>query len=319
MSFASWLSRRASAAMAAVATSAGLAIANTVAARKAERENSPAGSFLHIDGVKIHYLSRGEGPSIVLLHGNGSMIQDWMISGLIEKLALNNRVIAFDRPGFGHSDRPRSTIWSPHAQAELLAKAFLELGLGTPAVVGHSFGTLVALALALNHPESVSRLVLVGGYYYPSARVDAVLASGPAIPVLGDVMRYTVSPLAGRLLEPAANRKLFAPAPVTREWEDGYPTGMAVRPSQVRAVAAEAALMVPAAAGLCAGYEGLKLPITIVAGAGDQIVDPRGQSAKLHAELPHSKFLLVPDAGHMVHHTAAAAVGAAILEQIQAC
>lgn len=316
MSFApQWLSSRASAAIAATALSAGLAVFNSMAARKAEDENLLGGSFLEIEGVKLHYLSKGQGSTVVLLHGNGSMIQDWMISGLVDKLALNHRVVVFDRPGFGYTDRPRSTVWTPEAQANLLAKGFLELGLEAPAVVGHSFATLVTLALALNHPKSVSRIVLIGGYYYPSARVDAVLASGPAIPVIGDAMRYTVSPLAGRLLEPAANRKLFSPAPVTRGWEEDYPTDMAVRPSQIRAVAAEAALMIPAAASLSKRYEQLKLPVTIVAGAGDQIVDPLTQSARLHAELPGSKFLLVPGAGHMVHHTAATAVGEAIAEQ----
>ena len=313
------LSRWGMASMAAIAASSALAVFNRNNARKAERHNQVGGAFVKIDGIKLHYLSKGEGPTIVLLHGNGSMIQDWMISGLVDVLSQTHRVVAFDRPGFGFSERPRSTIWTPEAQAEFLARAFVRLELGTPTVVGHSFGALVALALALDHPELIARLVLIGGYYYPTVRIDAVLASGPAIPGVGDLMRYTVSPLAGKLLEPAANRKLFAPAPVTRAWEERYPTAMALRPSQIRAVAAEAALMIPAAAGLCPRYGELELPTTIVAGDGDRIVDPLDHSTRLHAELSASKLLLVPGAGHMVHHTAAGVVQQAILEQSKAC
>ena len=77
--------------------------------------------------------------------------------------------------------------------------------------------------------------------------------------------------------------------------------------------------MVPAAARLCQRYGELELPTTIVAGDGDRIVDPLNHSARLHAELSASKFLLVPAAGHMVHHTAASLVRGAILEQAAAC
>ena len=61
-------------------------------------------------------------------------------------------------------------------------------------------GAMVALALALDHPEDVRRLVLLGGYYYPSARVDALLTAPVALPVLGDVMRYTVTAVSARLM-----------------------------------------------------------------------------------------------------------------------
>ncbi len=87
-------------------------------------------------------------------------------------------MIVFDRPGYGHSQRPRGTIWSPEAQADLIHRALVELD-ATPAVVlGHSWGTLVAAALALNHPASVKALVLASGYFYPTARIDALAASG---------------------------------------------------------------------------------------------------------------------------------------------
>lgn len=298
---------------AAGAVLGGTALLNRGRAKRAERDNPPLGRFLTIEGVKLHYLERGKGRPLVLLHGNGSMIEDWIVSGLFDRLAETHRVIAFDRPGFGHSERPRSRVWTPTAQAALIAGALEDLDAKQALVVGHSFGTLVGVALALNHPEAVSELALLGGYFYPSVRGDVVFASPPAIPLVGDIMRYTISPLLGAALTPKVNEKIFRPAPVPAKWVEEFPMEMALRPSQIRAEAAEAAIMVPAAAALAGRLGELQLPVTIVAGRGDELVDIEDQSQRLSEALPHSRFLPIAGAGHMVHHTAPDAVIDSIL------
>jgi hypothetical protein len=98
--------------------------------KRAERHNPPIGRFITVHGVKLHYVERGSGTPLVLLHGNGSMIQDFDSSGLIDSASKRYRVIAFDRPGFGYSDRPRDTIWTPAAQADLIAAAMVKIGAG---------------------------------------------------------------------------------------------------------------------------------------------------------------------------------------------
>ena len=102
---------------------AGTAVVNRHFARKAQRDNPPQGGFIDVDGVRLHYVERGSGRPLVLFHGNGSMIQDFQSSGLIDLAAEKYRVIVFDRPGFGHSLRPRNVVWSPEAQADLFRKA----------------------------------------------------------------------------------------------------------------------------------------------------------------------------------------------------
>jgi hypothetical protein len=99
------------------------ALVNRHLAQKAVRDNPPQGQFLEINRVRLHYIERGTGEPLVLLHGNGSMIQDFESSGLVDLAAKNHRVIVFDRPGFGHSERPRNVIWTPAAQAELINNA----------------------------------------------------------------------------------------------------------------------------------------------------------------------------------------------------
>ena len=295
---------------AVLAALAGAALFNQARARRAERETPPAGRFVEVDGVRLHYVTRGDGRPVVLLHGNGMMVQDMEASGLLDDLAQRYRVVAFDRPGFGYSERPRDRIWTPQAQAELIHAALGRLGIERPILVGHSWGTLVALALALEQPQDVGALVLLGGYYYPTARAD-VLTSGPAVPVVGDLMRLTVSPLLGRLMAPAVIRRVFAPAPVAESFSH-VPLELALRPAQIRATAADTALMIPGAAQLSRRYGELSLPVVIVAGAGDRIVDVERQAVRLHEALPGSALRLIDGVGHMVHHSAPDEVMAAI-------
>jgi pimeloyl-ACP methyl ester carboxylesterase len=305
-------------AVVAGATVAALAVAalvNRYLASKAERDNPPVGRFIDVDGVRLHYIDRGAGETVVFLHGNGSMIQDFESSGVIETAARKYRVIAFDRPGFGHSARPRGTIWTPQAQAELIHRALKQIGIPRYAVVGHSWGASVALALAMEYPKTVAGLVLASGYYYPSMRADVLLMSGPAVPVLGDILSYTVSPIISRLLWPLLLRKIFGPAPVPDKFL-GFPKEMAVRPSQLRASAAETALMISNAVSMQGRYGSLKVPVVIIAGDQDRLVNIDKQSARLHRDMGQSRLRRVAGAGHMVHQTAPALVMAALDEAL---
>jgi hypothetical protein len=76
------------------------AVYNIYRTRKVEREHPPSGRFITVDGVRLHYLEKGEGPPVVLIHGNVVTAEDFVLSGVFDRLARNHRVIAFDRPGF---------------------------------------------------------------------------------------------------------------------------------------------------------------------------------------------------------------------------
>ena len=274
---------------------------NHAAARRAEAANPPAGEFVEVDGVRLHYVDRGSGSPVVLLHGNGVMLQDFEVSGVLRLAAENHRVIAFDRPGFGYSDRPRSKIWTPQAQAALIAAALDQLGVGPAIIVGHSWGTLVGLAMALDHPKNVGGLVLLSGYYYGSARPDVLPLSLPAIPIIGDLMAHTVSPLSGVLLSPVMIKASFAPAHVSAKFA-GLPASLMLRPSQVRATAADTAMMVPGAMSLSGRYAELTVPVIIMAGEGDLIAHVRRHAARLAEEVTGSELRVVPGQGHLFHY-----------------
>jgi pimeloyl-ACP methyl ester carboxylesterase len=114
--------------MLAALLAATLALAVYLAARAAERRNPPIGKFITVDGVRLHYFERGRGPAVVLLHGNTVMLQDYISSGVLDEAALRCRVIAFDRPGFGYSDRPRTKVWTPSAQGKALSRSVAGAG-----------------------------------------------------------------------------------------------------------------------------------------------------------------------------------------------
>lgn len=295
-----------------------MATFNYAMGRRAERRNPPSGRFVQIEGVRLHYVERGEGPPVILLHGNGAMVEDFVISGVLDRLSRHHRVIAFDRPGFGHSDRPRDRVWSAAEQARLIRAALRLLDVRQPIILGHSWGTMVALEMALARPDDTAGLALVSGYYFPTLRLDVPLLSPPAIPVVGDVLRYTISPLLGWLLAPLIFRKLFGPAPVTRDFRSRFPLAMALRPWQIRASAGDTALMVPGAAALAGRYAELEIPVTIIGAPGDRIVDHEAQAGALHHTLPHSDLARIEDAGHMLHHTRPEAVVSAITEMAAA-
>ena len=296
---------------AAAAALGALALVNRAAARRAEREHPPRGGFIEVDGVRLHYTDRGAGRPVVLIHGNAVSGDDYDTSGVAGQLLETHRVIVFDRPGFGHSERPRGRVWTAAEQAALLHKALKQLGIERPVVVGHSWGAIVALALALRNRSDTAGLVLLSGYYFWTLRPDVPLVAAGAIPVLGDILRHTVSPWLGRLLMPLVKRAMFSPAPVTARFRREYSDAMALRPSQIRATSLDGVLMVPGALNLRGRYDDLRMPVVIMAGEGDKIVFKR-RAERLHAAIPGSVLRIVEGAGHMVHHTAPGLVAEAI-------
>lgn len=298
---------------AGIAALAASALFNRASKQRAEAATPPAGAFLEVDGVRLHYVDRGAGLPVVLLHGNGVSFQDFEASGVLDLASKQYRVIAFDRPGFGYSERPRTTIWTPVAQARLIAKALNELNVGPAVVVGHSWGTLVALGMALEEPAAVSGLVLLSGYYFGTVRPDIWLLSAPAVPLVGDTMANTISPLAGRLIGPGAIKASFSPAPVPDKFA-AFPLALTLRPGQVRATAADTAMMVPAAMAISRRYDELAVPAIVMAGEGDLVAHVDKHAERFAREVPNTELRIIPEQGHLFHYAAPEQVVTAIGE-----
>ena len=190
----------------------------------------------------------------------------------------------------------------PHRQTSS-HEGLQRLNTGSAVVVGHSWGTLVAIALAQQHPNLVRSLVLLSGYYYPVPRFDVALAAMGATPVVGDILRYTLTPVLGALTLPATVRLMFAPRPVAEPFARAFPRLMMLRPWQLRASLGDGALMTAAAAGLQMDYGAFNVPTFVAAGEDDRIVDP-WHSKKLSRQAHATMLKLLPGMGHMLQHLA---------------
>jgi NAD(P)-dependent dehydrogenase (short-subunit alcohol dehydrogenase family) len=132
----------------------GLVLFTAWTAHQVETNMPPRGKFIDIDGARLHYIDKGSGPPLVLIHGLAGQILNFTHS-LLGRLSNDFRVIILDRSGSGYSLRPDETLAPLTAQARLVSRFCQALGLERPVVVGHSLGGAIALALALDHPEQV--------------------------------------------------------------------------------------------------------------------------------------------------------------------
>jgi len=124
-------------------------------------------AFTEVDGTRVRYVDEGEGDAVVLIHGFASSLDAW--SGVRPVLARSHRVLAMDLKGFGWSERAEGD-YSPQAQARLVLALMDQRGIERAAVVAHSYGSSVALALALMAPDRVSRIALYDAYVYREQR-----------------------------------------------------------------------------------------------------------------------------------------------------
>src|SRR5262245_34352567 len=117
----------------------GLLAYGALGRRRIEAANPPLGSFVEVGGVRLHYAAKGSGPPVVLVHGASITLRDWTASIFDDLVAAGHRTLAFDRPGYGYSDRPGGEWPSPAVQARLLREALARLGVERPILVGHSW------------------------------------------------------------------------------------------------------------------------------------------------------------------------------------
>jgi len=122
--------------------------------------------YLNVDGHRIAYLERGEGPPVMLLHGIPTSSLLWR--NIIPELASGRRMIAPDMLNYGKSDKPRDADVSIQAQTRVLLGFMDALGIRRADIVAHDIAGGVAQILAVNHPERINRLVLADAVCFDS-------------------------------------------------------------------------------------------------------------------------------------------------------
>ncbi|HET7292733.1 MAG TPA: alpha/beta fold hydrolase, partial [Vicinamibacteria bacterium] len=215
-----------------------------------------------VDGVRIRYVRRGSGPSVVLLHGLASSLFTW--KDVVPGLALDHDVVALDLPGFGGSD-PAPAVSVDRLRASVVG-LMDRLDIPSASLVGNSLGGTAAALVSALHPERVERLVLIdaGGFRLaPESRPWLLRASAGAF---GGLLARLPRP---RPLVALGLRQVFHDdALVTRERLDEYEAPL-LRPGAVAALRAMLRAQAPSAAEFEAMLRKVRAPTLVVWGAED--------------------------------------------------
>ena len=119
---------------------------------------------VEVNGTRLYYQQSGEGPDVVLVHAVTSNQAVWVFSGLVEALATDFRVTAYDLRGHGVSARP-ATGYTSAVMAEDFRQLHAALGLKPAYLIGHSFGGVVSMHIAALSPECVAGVLLSDSFF----------------------------------------------------------------------------------------------------------------------------------------------------------
>jgi pimeloyl-ACP methyl ester carboxylesterase len=278
--------------------SGGLVLFTRLTARQVEALAPPIGRFLEVDGARLHYLDRGAGPVVVLVHGLGGNLRNFY--AVVDELAATCRVIAVDRPGSGYSTMISGAHPPLRAQATIIARFCGKLGLDRALLVGHSLGGALSLALALDHPDCVGALVLISTLSQEQRERPAIFkALNIHSPTLRWLIAWTLMAPLGKLAHHATLQAVFAPELVPKSFDAESGAGLGLRPDNFIAasqdmitVSDELALMTPR-------YPSLAIPVDVIFGRQDPILNYREHGERLVAALPNARLHLI-DGGHMI-------------------
>jgi pimeloyl-ACP methyl ester carboxylesterase len=251
--------------------------------------------FTTIDGVRIHYQEAGdeEAPPLILIHGFISSNLVWN-EVFLPLAQAGFRVIAPDLPGYGYSDKPRDGAYTIASQARAVIGLMDRLGIKKATIVGASYGGAVAALMALDCPERVARLVLVGAVSNDEPKKKLLLRLA-TLPVLGDlatplflgsrwILRKRTEEVYRRLGYPLDERKLDARHHLLETSNTHHAMIRTVRRWSANRISRDARLIRP--------------PTMLVWGDKDNHI-PIREAFKLRDAIPNSRLIVFQCCGHL--------------------
>lgn len=295
------------------------AVATAILAWRIEARFPPQGRFVAVAGGRLHYLEAGppDGQAlgtVVLLHGASANAADPMLR-LGPLLAQRYRVIAFDRPGQGWSDRIGGAgAAQPARQAAIIAEGLRQLQVQRAVVVGHSLAGSIVPNLALDHTDVTGGILILSGVTHAWPGKGISWYYHPAASLVGWIFTRTLTtPLGSFLAEPAV-ATVFAPEAALPDYAQRARIALVLRPSAFQANAEDVAALHAAVAAQSPRYPQIRVPATVMGGDRDTIVWTNLHARSFAREVAGAKLVILEGAGHMPHQTRAEAVTAEIEE-----
>jgi pimeloyl-ACP methyl ester carboxylesterase len=276
----------------------------------------PDSLFIEINGLSVHAKTMGQGePVFVLLHGFGASLYSWQ--AVMEPFSRLGRVIAYDRPAFGLTERPLTwdgeNPYSPQAQVALLIGLLDHFGVEQAILVGNSAGGTLAMQAALAYPERVAALILVDPAVYSGGGAPGwlrPLLATPQMRHLGPLIARQIQSRGPELIDlawhnpaliDAQTMELYQKPLQVENWDRSlWEFTLASRPT-----------------GLVHRLDEFTLPVLVITGDDDRIV-PTEQSIRLAGELPNAELVVIPAAGHVPHEERPDIFMAAVIQYLGA-
>lgn len=271
----------------------------------------PSGDFIEVEGQRLHYRVLGEtGPEVVVIHGASGNLLDWA-EGLAPKMAETNRVLVLDRPGMGFSTRSEGGE-SPFVQARLLRAAAAQLGFGGAILVGHSYGGAVALAWALDAPETLASLLLLAApshvWEAPPSLRNRILVN----PLGGPVLAHLAAAFVPDGVIESGVTNVFAPQAPPDAYAERINARRLLRPEILRNNAADLVALKGHIRQMQPRYGELAMPVELLHGDADTTVWLDIHSRPFAETVENARLTVLDGIGHMPHHVAKGEVLAAL-------
>jgi pimeloyl-ACP methyl ester carboxylesterase len=286
-----------------------LAFWTQIVVARAISRHPPTGIFVPVAGGRMHLRDIGarDAPperTIILLHGASCNLLALTLP-LAGPLSKSFRVIAIDRPGHGHSDRPGGrTDASVTRQAALISETMLAAGVPKAIVVGHSWAGAVATTLAMDHPERVAGLVLLAPVSHPWPGGITWYYHVGSWPLIGWIFSYLLPVPGAAMTMQAGVDSVFTPQPSPPDYIEATALHLMLRPANFMANAEDVAGLLAHVRERAGRYGEIKVPTVVISGDTDGVVATGIHTAQLARELPDVKVHVLKDVGHTPHHAA---------------
>ncbi|MBY8975187.1 alpha/beta hydrolase [Rhodobacteraceae bacterium NNCM2] len=278
-------------------------------ASEAESLYPPIGRFVVVNGQRVHYWEAGQGQPLILVHGASGNLRDWTFD-VAPELAKTHRVIAFDRPGFGYTERGGERGWDPAVQARTLYAASRQLGVEQPIVVGHSWGGALALSWALQYPDETAGIIPVSGVTMPYKGVAQVFGALGLDTVVVNAYSAYMQRVAARGGIDSFIARVFRPLEPPEGYLDYVGAPLALREKTVAANSEDLQHVNEALLRMAPDHPSLKPKVEIIHGRED-FIDASHHAVPLANRVPGAGLTILPGVGHMAHHANIEAIRAA--------
>ena len=284
-----------------ILSSVGIYALAKVREARIEARYPPLGQMVEVNGKRVQAYVTGSGPDLVMIHGSSGNMRD-LILALENTLAPHFRVIIFDRPGLGYSDRLSAQGDTFIDQAMILRDAAKKLGADKPIVLGHSLGGIVSMAWATHAPDDLSALALISPVIMPFDTPTSTYYKINKHPIIGPFANHFIGAFHYEGAIQNGLDEVFAPDPPPAGYREKMGVELVLRPKTIQSNARQRNQIHEQIRALEADYDNVRVPIEILHGDLDTTV-----SLKIHAEglknrIDDVNVTIWQDQGHMPHH-----------------